>query len=130
MNSAWSGTALTPAVWGLFVLAMALDVLGQTAFKSGLRRIAGSSTPTQFWSSVVLSPLILAGVAGYAFEACAWLYVLGHAPMSVMGPMAGLSYVGAVFAASFLLHERVGTVRLAGAILVTVGAALLASTTR
>jgi drug/metabolite transporter (DMT)-like permease len=130
MSSAWSGTPVTPAVWGLFVLAMALDVLGQTAFKSGLGRIPGSSTRARFWSSVALSPFILAGVAGYAVEACAWMYVLGHAPMSVVGPMATLSYVGAVFAGSFLLHERVGTVRLAGATLVTVGAALLASTTR
>ena len=129
--SAAVGTGPVAAwVWAVFAVTIALDVLGQTAFKLGLASIPASRSGRAFWIGVVTSPPIVAGVAGYALEAFTWMVVLGHAPMSVVGPMAALSYVGAVVAGRLFLRERVARVRAAGATLVAIGSALLASTTR
>lgn len=121
---------MAPAVWAVFALTLSLDVLGQTAFKLGLRAIGDASRGSAFWLAIAKSPWIAAGVAGYAIEAGTWMYVLGHAPMSVVGPMAALAYVGALVAGRVALGERLHADRIGGAMLVTVGAALLALTTR
>ena len=117
-------------VWAVFAVTISLEVLGQTSFKLGLDRIPSASGPA-FWRALALSPLIGAGIVAYAVEACTWMVVLGHAPMSVVAPMAAaLAYLGAVLSGALWLRERIGRTRLAGALLVAIGSALLASTTR
>ena len=130
MNVSGSLAVVSPVVWAMFAITVALDVFGQTAFKLGLRHMPAAAEGVVFWKALLGNWLIVVGVAGYAIEACTWMYALGHAPMSVIGPMAALSYVGAVFAGAVLLDERVGRRRSAGAAIVAIGAALLASSTR
>ena len=110
--------------WFLFALTVGLDVFGQTAFKLGLDRIGAASGPA-FWRAVATSPWVVAGFAGYCVEAVSWMYVLGHAPLSIVGPMAALSYVGAVLTGRLFLGERPRARRLLGAGLVTIGAGLV-----
>jgi drug/metabolite transporter (DMT)-like permease len=109
-------------VWALFTLTVGLDVFGQTAFKLGLERLDEGAS---FWRGVARSPWIAAGFGGYCVEAVAWMYVVGHAPLSVVGPMAALSYVGAVLAGRLFLGEAPGARRWVGAGLVTIGAGLV-----
>jgi drug/metabolite transporter (DMT)-like permease len=68
---------------------------------------------------------VIAGFLGYCVEAVAWMYVVGHAPLSVVGPMASMSYVGAVLAGHLFLGEAAGRRRWIGAGLVTIGAGLV-----
>jgi drug/metabolite transporter (DMT)-like permease len=110
--------------WFLFALTVALDVFGQTAFKLGLDAI-GEAAGAAFWRGVAGSPWVLAGFAGYCVEAVSWMYVLGHAPLSIVGPMAALSYVGAVVTGRVILGERPRARRWLGAGLVTLGAGLV-----
>jgi drug/metabolite transporter (DMT)-like permease len=117
-------------IWTLFTLAIALDVAGQTAFKLGLGGVEGRTEGLAFWRALITNPWILAGVAGYVIEGGAWIYVLGHAPLSVVGPMAALAYVGTVLSSSLLLGEVVGPRRWLGTLFVSLGAALLASSVR
>jgi drug/metabolite transporter (DMT)-like permease len=112
-------------VWSLFALTVMLDVCGQTAFKLGLDRIGDGAAGVAFWCGVATSPWIAAGLLGYCVEAAAWMYVLGHAPLSVVGPMAALSYVGAVVAGKLFLGERAGRRRWIAAGLITLGAGLV-----
>ncbi|MDB5449383.1 MAG: hypothetical protein JWQ46_439 [Phenylobacterium sp.] len=116
--------ALSELVWGLFALTVVLDVFGQTAFKLGLDRL-GESRGLAFWRAVALSPWIVAGFLFYCVEAAAWMYVVGHAPLSVVGPMAALSYVGAVLSGQLFLGETPGPRRWIAAGLVTLGAGLV-----
>ena len=111
--------------WFLFGLTVVLDVFGQTAFKLGLDRIGGAAVGRAFWRGVATSPWVLAGFLGYCLEAASWMYVLGHAPLSIVGPMAALSYVGAVLAGRLFLGETPGARRWLGAGLVTLGAGLV-----
>jgi drug/metabolite transporter (DMT)-like permease len=115
---------MTPVVWSLFFLTVVLDVWGQTAFKLGLDRIEGAEGRA-FWLGCLTSPWVIGGFLGYCVEAVAWMYVLGHAPLSVVGPMAALSYVAAVISGRLFLGETAGARRWIGAGLVTFGAALL-----
>jgi len=115
---------MSPLVWGLFALTVGLDVWGQTAFKLGLQRMPDAEG-LAFWRGVARSRWVWAGVLGYVVEAVSWMYVVGHAPLSVVGPMAALSYVGAVLTGRLLLGERAGLRRWLGAGLVTLGAALV-----
>ena len=116
---------MSALVWLLFALTVVLDVFGQTAFKRGLGRIGDESSGLAFWRAVALSPWILGGFAGYCVEAVSWMYVVGHAPLSVVGPMAAMSYVGAVLAGRLFLGETAGRRRWIGAGLVTIGAGLV-----
>ena len=115
---------MTPLSWSLFALTVVLDVFGQTTFKLGLGKIEGA-LGLAFWRGVATSPWVIAGFAGYSIEAMCWMYVLGHGPMSVVGPMAALSYVGAVLSGQFFLGERAGPRRWIGAGLVTLGAGMV-----
>lgn len=116
---------MTPLAWILFFLTVLLDVFGQTAFKLGLDNIGDTAGPQPFWSAVAASPWVAAGFLGYCVEAVSWMYVLGHAPLSIVGPMAALSYVGAVVTGRIFLGERPRTRRWIGAGLVTLGAGLV-----
>ena len=120
-------TILTPFIWLLFAITVTLDVWGQTAFKTGLNQIEAAGPGKPFWAALPLNPWIVGGFAGYVVEACCWMYVVGHAPLSVVGPMAALSYVGAVSAGRLFLGERAGRRRWLGAGLVTIGAGILAA---
>jgi len=110
--------------WLLFALTVLLDVFGQTAFKLGLARI-GDISGLAFWRAVATSPWVVTGFLGYCVEAVSWMYVVGHAPLSVVGPMAAMSYVGAVLAGRLFLGEIAGRRRWIGAGLVTIGAGLV-----
>jgi len=116
---------MTAPAWLLFGLTVLLDVFGQTAFKLGLDRMAEGLAGSDFWRAVATSPWIVAGFLGYCVEAVSWMYVLGHAPLSIVGPMAALSYVGAVLTGRLFLGERPRARRWIGAGLVTVGAGLV-----
>jgi drug/metabolite transporter (DMT)-like permease len=116
---------MTPLAWFLFGLTVLLDVFGQTAFKLGLDAIGDEAGGVVFWRAVASSPWVLAGFAGYCVEAVSWMYVLGHAPLSIVGPMAALSYVGAVLTGRLFLGERPRARRWIGAGLVTLGAGLV-----
>ena len=116
---------MSAPVWLLFALTVVLDVFGQTGFKLGLGRIGDDASGLAFWRAVAFSPWIIAGFAGYCVEAVSWMYVVGHAPLSVVGPMAAMSYVGAVLAGRLFLGETAGRRRWIGAGLVTIGAGLV-----
>ncbi len=115
---------MSALVWLLFALTVVLDVFGQTAFKLGLARI-GDAPGLAFWRAVATGPWIIVGFIGYCVEAVSWMYVVGHAPLSVVGPMAAMSYVGAVLAGRLFLGEVAGRRRWIGAGLVTIGAGLV-----
>jgi drug/metabolite transporter (DMT)-like permease len=116
---------VNPVAWALFALTVLIDVFGQTAFKLGLDAIPQGAAGRVFWRGVAASPWIVSGFLAYCVEAVSWMYVLGHAPLSIVGPMAALSYVGAVISGRLFLGERPRARRWLAAGLVTFGAGLV-----
>ena len=119
---------MTPTIIALFVLTIALDVIGQICFKLGLMRLPAKQAHDHlgvFWKRVFSSPLLWGGIASYALELGVWLAVLANAPLSLVFPLASLSYCGVVLASRFVLKETVSPRRWAGALLIAFGVALV-----
>ena len=96
------------------VLVMSLSALAYPPLV-GLRRVRAALSP----------PTVLVGV----FSAAAYLLVLlalRRASAPSVSAVRETSVVMAALLAAIFLHERVGSVRLAGAVLVAAGVALLA----
>jgi undecaprenyl phosphate-alpha-L-ara4N flippase subunit ArnE len=109
----------------LAVLAVTIliDVFGQIAFKVGLDGGRGSERP--LWLRVLTAPLIWLGVAAYAVELAAWLFVLSRLPLSLAYPLASLSYCGIALASRAILKEPVSPRRWLGTGLIAAGAAIV-----
>ncbi|MCW5748222.1 MAG: EamA family transporter [Alphaproteobacteria bacterium] len=113
-------------VLGLFSTTVLLDVVGQLLFKIGLSRLpAPMPSGWRFFAAIGASPAVIAGVAAYTVEAVLWLAVLQHAPLSLVFPLASLSYCGVVLAGRLVLGETVSRRRWLGAAVVTAGVAIV-----
>ncbi|MGE5538976.1 MAG: transporter [Gemmatimonas sp.] len=119
---------MTAAFLLLFAATVALDVVGQIWFKLGLMRLPPKQAHDHlgvFWKRVFSSPMLWAGIGAYALELILWLGVLANAPLSFVFPLASLSYVGVLVASRVILGEAVSPRRVAGALLITAGVALV-----
>lgn len=121
---------MTPFLWLLFGLSLACDVGGQLCFKHGVDGIADDTVGGGRWLAaygvaVLRAPWLWAGIAVYALELVVWLAILERAPLSLAFPIASLNYCGVTVASRFLLNERVGKRRWAGAALITLGVVIV-----
>lgn len=116
----------------LIVFSVACSSLAQLLLKSGMARNAASSPAGAAggWESTLLSaltsPLVLAGLALYAFGALVWLLVLARADLSFAYPFVGLGFVMTLALGKFALGEQVSIARLTGTLLVVAGVVLIA----
>ena len=119
---------MSTALVVLFLITVGLDVAGQLWFKLGLTRLPEKQASDHiglFWKRVFSSPLLWAGIATYVIELGLWLAVLANAPLSFVFPLASLSYVGVMIASHFVLKETISPRRWAGALLITIGVAVV-----
>jgi undecaprenyl phosphate-alpha-L-ara4N flippase subunit ArnE len=112
----------------LLVLAGTIlcDIIGQLCFKAGLD---GGDAACLIRRKVATTPLIWVGVATYAVEIGAWLYVLSRMPLSLAFPLASLSYCGIALASRFILKEPVSRRRWLGTALIALGVAMVGTST-
>ncbi len=112
------------------VVAIALEVLGQTSFKIGalataeafhdrgagayLRRIAGSK-----W--------VRLGVLAYALEIPFGVAALAEAPLNVVFPLLSLSYCGVALTGWWVLGERLVARQQFAIVMITIGAAMVSA---
>jgi len=115
--------SLELALW--FALSVLCDVAGQIFFKLGANQNAAQPAHAR---AILANGWITIGILIYAAEIFVWLRVLSEAPLSLAFPLASLNFLGITFASRLILKEKVGPLRIAGAVLVTFGVALLAAT--
>ena len=119
---------MTVALTILFIVTVGLDVVGQLFFKLGLMKLPPRQAHDHlgvFWKRVFSSSLLWAGIATYALELGLWLALLANAPLSFIFPLASLGYVGVLVASRIVLKETISPRRLAGALLITLGVAIV-----
>lgn len=68
---------------------------------------------------------VLLGVFCEAVFFASLLILMAKSDISFLWPLTGLSFVFATFAAMWILHERVSSVRWAGVVFIMIGAALI-----
>ena len=115
----------------LFALSIGCDVAGQIFFKIGADKVPLAGEQSAGWRGRIAEVLgnrwLLAGLATYAIETVVWLRILADVPISVAFPIASLNFLGVALASRWFLGEPLSSRQWAGAGLVTIGVALVAS---
>lgn len=112
--------------FALATLAVLFSTAGQILLKEGMGRVGyiGRSRVTSPWSlglHIATTPLVIFGFFCYAIAGGAWLIVLSRAPLSVVYPFVGVTYVAVTLFSRFFLHEHVSSLRWLGNALVITG---------
>lgn len=111
----------------LLALSVVCDVCGQLAFKRGADALPPASELARFLPALFTQPWLLAGIAVYGVEFIVWIRVLMLAPLGIAFPLASLNILGIMMASHVILKEPATRRQYAGAVLVTAGIALVAS---
>ena len=118
---------MNAALAGWFLASIACDVAGQLCFKRGAgARRSPQNTGTIGLLAPVVHPWVLSGAGVYALEIVVWLRILSLVPLSIAFPIASLNFLAITVASRWWLGEPVSARRWAGAVLVTIGVALVA----
>jgi drug/metabolite transporter (DMT)-like permease len=109
---------LTPVALGLLAFCVTAESIQQICFKAGSNQASPDRSPV---IAALFQPLIWAGVALWAIEVVAWIFVLQQAPLSLAYPVMTLTYVGIPLGGMLLLGERLSRRQMAGAALIAAG---------
>lgn len=120
---------MTASILALFAASIACDVAGQLAFKRGADRLPGLAEGgvARFAGRLVLEPFLVLGLLIYAAEFAVWTRILALVPLAIAFPVASLNILGVTLASRLWLGEAIAARHYAGALLVTAGVALVAS---
>ena len=116
---------------GLILASVACSAVAQLLLKLGMVNAAyARAAEARDWAGMaaaaLLNPLVIAGLSLYFAGAVVWLVVLGKADLSYAYPFVGLGFVFSLALGLFVLHEAVTLPRLAGTVLIALGAVLVA----
>lgn len=112
----------------LIVISVTLSAFGQVSFKIGVDRstaAAGSESAFGGILGMVLSPMVLVGLALYAVGTVFWLLALKHLDLSLAYPFVAISFIVVVAIGVLGLGEPFNTVKLAGLALIVAGILVL-----
>ncbi len=116
----------TLVLW--FALSVLCDVSGQLCFKIGADRVPAAASIGGKACAIAASPWLIAGLCIYAVEIFVWLKILSVAPLTLAFPIASLNFLGVTLASVAILREKVGYRQWLGALMVTIGVAIVAGT--
>ena len=116
---------------GLILASVACSAVAQLLLKLGMVNAAyARAAAAQDWAGMaaaaLLNPLVVGGLSLYFAGAVVWLVVLGKADLSYAYPFVGLGFILSLALGFFVLHEPVTPARLAGTVLIALGAVLVA----
>lgn len=119
---------MTSTIVLLFAASITADVVGQIFFKIGAERLPDfhGDDRAGFFKALLSDWWLLAGITTYAIELVIWLRILAEVPISVAFPIASANFLGVAIASRLLLKEQIGRGQWAGALLITLGVALVA----
>lgn len=120
---------------GLILVSVAMSSVAQLLLKLGMVNAAyARASQAQDWAGMaaaaLLNPLVIGGLSLYFAGAMVWLMVLAKADLSYAYPFVGLGFLFSLALGYFILNEPVTLQRLAGTLLIALGAVLVAGTAR
>ncbi len=116
------------AVVPVWLLTIALDTVGQLAFKA----VASDSRAGEGiarWRYMASRPILWLGIACYAFEFLAWTAFLSLVPLGRGVLLGSINIVAILLAGRVIFHERLTPMRVAGVGLVGLGVAVVGLST-
>ena len=111
----------------LIFVAILLAVLGQLSMKKGMTNI-GQIAIKELASKRIFSLLekfVVIGIALYVISTGFWLVVLSQEELSFAYPLVGTGYVLTAILAKIFFKENLTAFRMAGIILIVIGAYLI-----
>lgn len=123
-----SRETITALLW--LIPAMLLSTTGELFLKRGMNEIgsfdfASTHTIIPTLMKIALNPNIWIGFVGFGGGSVFWLSVISRVPLSVAYPMLGLGYVIIAVESWIFLGEGFHPLRVAGAVVVGIGVALV-----
>ena len=115
--------------WWLIGLSISAGVLGQTAIKIGVNQPGNAGAaggPLALVTTILTSPLILAGIGFYGLGALAWIAVLARLDLSYAYPFLALNFVLIALVSRFGLGETAPAGRWLGIAIIVVGILVVA----
>jgi drug/metabolite transporter (DMT)-like permease len=114
----------------LILLSISIALGGQLLLKIGINRMGISdfgslSAVGGFFSGIIKSPMVIAGLLLYAISAAIWMIVLSAADLSFAYPFLGFTYVLVPVLSKSILREDVNPIRWIGAFIRTAGVVVL-----
>lgn len=112
----------------LILISVGFSALAQLLLKMG---VDGSGAAARGETAgglvtMLMSPLVLAGLALYGIGAMVWLFVLGKAPLSLAYPFVGLGFIATAALGVLVLNEGISAARIAGTLMIAAGCVLVA----
>jgi drug/metabolite transporter (DMT)-like permease len=107
---------VTPKEFGLFIISILTNAVGQYLLKSGALRLGSVDARNlvgYIWA-VATTPQLVLGLACYGLGALAYILLLTRVNLSVAGPAVALAYVISVVIGIFWFHETIPPMRLVG----------------
>ncbi len=119
---------MTFRVLALILASVALSALAQLCLKIGTKidsaTRAGSAGGEMV--AMLMSPMVILGLALYGFGALLWLFVLGRVPLSMAYPFVGIGFILTMLAGALVLGETVSPLRIGGTLMIALGCVLVA----
>ncbi len=118
---------MTPQDFGLFIISILTNAVGQYLLKAGALSLGtvNSRDLIGYLSAVATTPLLVAGLFCYGFGALAYILLLTRVNLSVAGPAVALAYVISVLLGFFVFKESIPPLRMAGLGLIVCGVILV-----
>lgn len=107
---------MTPQEFGLFIISILTNAVGQYLLKSGALRLGtvDARDPVGYLWAVATTPQLVLGLGCYGLGALAYILLLTRVNLSVAGPAVALAYVISVTIGVFWFHETLPPMRLVG----------------
>ncbi len=107
-----------------------MSAVAQLLLKAGVERAgsAGKDASIGGLMALLMSPMVLAGLAVYGAGAMLWLFVLGRAPLSLAYPFVGIGFILTAALGALVLGESVSAARIGGTVLIALGCVIVART--
>jgi drug/metabolite transporter (DMT)-like permease len=117
----------------LILASVACSSVAQLLLKLGMVNAAyARASAAQDWAGMaaaaLLNPFVLAGLSLYFAGALVWLMVLAKADLSYAYPFVGLGFIFSLVLGFLVLKEPVTLQRVAGTLLIALGAVMVAWT--
>jgi len=93
--------------------------------RMGVSDLGSLSAVGGFFSRIIKSPMVIAGLLLYVISAAIWMIVLSAVDLSFAYPFLGFTYVLVLVLSKFILREDVNPVRWIGAFIITAGVVVL-----
>lgn len=108
----------------LWIVNIAFDTLGQTAFKFA------AITPNyrrgfRYWFNILRCYWIWIGLASYALECLLWLAFLSFVPLSMAILLASANMITVMLVGRLFFHERLTVLRVTGISMIAIGVILV-----